>query len=524
MFPKRLTWLLFLSLFSSACTSNRTVSAPVVIANESRPPAQEGTVVAQASPPVEPAAPAPEPSPPPADPIAVLIEPATARQLFQKSLELQALTEPAEMGQPIAGEIAPLDELAELNLFTMEVDPHLRELVSGDLLQSRYEIPVVLNDSVLRFLNYYQSRGRHIMERGLKRSGRYLQLFREIFRREDLPLDLVYMAHVESLFNPRAYSRARAKGLWQFVKWTGAQKGLRQDWWIDERSDILRSTEAAARYLKELYASFGDWHLVLAAYNVGPGRIERILNRYGPISYWTMAGRRLLPRETINHVPSVLAALIIFRHPERYGFQVECDPEVAFETVPVAYQVDLRVVSELAGVPLEELKELNPELLRGVTPQGYPEYVLKVPLGKAEILQRQLAAWPPEKRLVLQHHRVKSGETLSLIAKKYSVPVRVIAQANQVRNIHRLSLGQDLVIPISGWVAPLQETPALPGSHVVRRGDSLEKIAGLYGVTVRDLLAWNHLKPGALIYPGQKIKILAEAAAAEVLSTAEPFQ
>ncbi|RPJ86120.1 MAG: hypothetical protein EHM18_07855, partial [Acidobacteria bacterium] len=219
-------------------------------------------------------------------------------------------------------EPTPLDEISDLNLYSIEVDPHLSELVSQDILGTKFDIPVVLNDQVVRVLNYYQNRGRRVMEEGLRRSGKYIDIFRETFEKEGIPLDLAYVSHVESLFNPRARSRARAIGLWQFMKGTGQLYNLRQDWWVDERSDILKSTQAAARYMKVLYEDFKDWHLVLAAYNVGPGRIQNIIRRRGEMDYWTMAQRKLLPRETVNHVPSILAALIIFKNPERYGFDV----------------------------------------------------------------------------------------------------------------------------------------------------------------------------------------------------------
>ncbi len=411
-------------------------------------------------------------------------------------------------------ELTPIDELADLNLFTIEVDPHLKELISGDLLQTRYDIPVVLNNQVLRFLNHYQTRWRDIMERGLKRAGRYVDLFREIFKREGLPQDLVYVPHTESLFNPRAYSRARAKGIWQFIKWTGRKQGLRQDWWIDERSDIVKSTEAAARYLKELHEQFGDWYLALAAYNVGPARIQRNLNRYGSIDYWDMVKRRLLPRETRNYVPSILATVIIYRNPERYGFHAEADPRIQFETLSLDYQVDLGVVSESIGVPLAELENLNPELTYGVTPKDYSEYRLKVPPGKAELLKSRLATLPEEERLQLQHHRVRRGETLSVIASRYGVPLRAIAQTNRLRNIHRIKEGQDLIIPIGARAAiqryyrrrgSRQRPRILTPTYVVRRGDTLGRIARFYGVTVEKLQKWNNLEPGTIIYPGQKL-------------------
>jgi membrane-bound lytic murein transglycosylase D len=427
-------------------------------------------------------------------------------------LELLALLSQGEWPSPDL-DLTPFEQIADLNLFTIEVDPHLRDLVSRDLLEIKFDVPVVLNDSVLRFLNFYQNRGRRIMQVGLNRSGRYVKLFEQVFAQEGVPLDLIYLAHVESLFRPEALSRAKAKGIWQFMAGTGRLFGLRQDWWVDERSDILKSTVAAARYLKSLHECFGDWHLAMAAYNGGPGRIERIIKRHGELDFWTMSERRLLPTETSNFVPSILAALIIFKNPGRYGFEVEPEPELEFETVEMEFQVDLRVVSDLAGVPVQELRTLNPELRHGFTPYPPEGYVLKVPPGKGELLSRELAELPAEKRVRFQHHRVRKGETLSMIAREYSTSIEAIARHNNLRSIHRLSTNQDLIIPSPGWQAPPSgRAQAAAGSsrsgklfHIVRRGESLGGIARAYRVRLNDLLRWNRLKMDAVIHPGQRI-------------------
>ncbi len=431
-----------------------------------------------------------------------------------QNLETQAALDLSQLPVPELPP-SPLDEISNLNLFQIEVDPELEERVSEDLKETRFDIPVTLNREVLRFLDYYQGRGRRIMESGLRRAGQYYPLFKQIFEEEETPRDLIYMAHVESLFQPRALSRARAKGIWQFVKGTGKLYDLDVDWWVDERSDVLKSTRAAARHLKDLFAEFEDWNLALAAYNAGAGRIARVLKRYGPMDYWTMADRKLLPRETRNYVPSILAAIIIFRHPERYGFDVEPAPEVEYETVPLDFQIDLRVVAEALEVPVDEIADLNPALLRGVTPDRPDGYDLKVPLGTADVLGPVLESIPPEKRLRLTHHRVAKGQTLSQIARHYGVSVRAIAETNRLRNVNRLSLGQDLIIPLSDWRAAAaslgSSTKATRSSsqrarfHTVRRGDSLYRIARNYGVSVKDLAAWNHLRIGQTIYPGQKL-------------------
>ena len=412
-------------------------------------------------------------------------------------------------------EDSPIEWLAHRNVFTIRVDPKLKHLASEDLLTSEFDVPVVLNERVLRFLTYYRTRGRVFMERGLQRSGRYLEMFRAVFRREGIPLDLVYVAHIESLFRPDALSRARAKGIWQFIRGTGHLYGLRQDWWIDERSDILKSTVAAARFLKHLYGEFGDWYLALAGYNCGPRRIERILRRYGRIDYWEMARRRLLPRETRNYVPSYLAATMIFKNPARYGFQVEPDPELRFELVPMEHQVDLDTLAELIEVPARLLDDLNPELRRRVTPHKLPGYRMKVPVGRGAMTQERVAQLPPEKRIRLRHHQVRKGETLSLIARRYATSIQAIAQANRLRSIHRLRIGQELAIPLfpSGRGGAARRAASRvrrsdsSGPHVVSRGDTLYAIALAYRVKLKDLLRWNNLSPRQRIFPGQKILV-----------------
>jgi membrane-bound lytic murein transglycosylase D len=439
-----------------------------------------------------------------------------------QELELQALVNPAEI-QPLSLVSPHFEEIDDLNLFTIQVDPHLEELAGQDLLNTRFDIPVVLNNDVLRLLNFYQNRGREIMEEGLKRSGMYIPLFREIFREEGVPLDLVYMAHVESHFKPNAYSRAKARGLWQFMLGTGKLYGLRQDWWIDERSDIVKSTHAAAQHLKDLYERFGDWHLAMAAYNVGSRRIDRVRRRYGrELDYWTMVKRRMLPRETRSFVPSILAALIIFRNPERYGFWVEPDPPLQFENVELKEQVDLRVVADEIDVRVADLFALNPELRRGITPFHYDDYRLKVPLGKAELLKERLAVLPKDRKVQVRHHKVKRGESLGLIAQRYRSSITAIAQVNRIRNVHRLREGQDLLIPLAGGYSvasaarSMESTPPqLPATYVVRRGDSLSRIASRYRVTIKDLLLWNNLKADQWIYPGQRIRILDKSKVAD---------
>ena len=415
-------------------------------------------------------------------------------------------------------EPTPLDGIVDLDLdnqYAITVDPHLKQMIGKDLRETRFDIPVVYKDSVVKFINYYQTSGRKVMETGLRRSGKYLPLFREIFEKEGVPKDLIYMAHVESLFKPRAYSSAKAKGIWQFISYTGRKYDLRQDWWIDERSDIIKSTHAAARYLKYLYERFGDWNLALAGYNSGENRIGRILKRYGPIDYWTMVKRRLLPRETRNYVPAILASIIIYKHPEYYKFQVKSEKPIEYDLVSLRGQVDLSVAAAEIGIPVKTLTEFNPELRRGITPIDYPEYKLKVPSGKGKLLEERLAVLPPEKKVRLEHHQVRQGDTLSVIASKYSSSIQAIAKANNIRNVHRLRIDQHLIIPLSGLrfssSGRADGQVGLPRTHIIRRGDTLAKIAHMYGVRLRDVLRWNGLRAQQIIYPGQRVRILDES-------------
>lgn len=412
---------------------------------------------------------------------------------------------------------SPLDELAALDLYTVEVDPALEHLVSEDLRRTAFDFPVVVNQEVLKLLDYYQGRGRKNTEEAIQRSGRYLPMIKAIFREEGLPQDLVYMAHAESLFKPKAYSRARARGIWQFMAGTARLYNLKVDWWVDERLDVAKATRSAARHLKDLRAEFGDWYLALAAYNSGPGRVARVIKRHGQMDYWKMTERRLLPLETRNYVPSILASIFIYRNPERYGFEVTPDPYLEFEEVPVSDQVDLVVMADLIGVEHGVLADLNPELLRGVTP-GAGVHSVKVPPGKGASLMAGLVDLPPSQRLRFQNHRVQRGETLSRIAGRYGVSVSALAEANNIRNVHRLSLGQELLIPVGG-AAKARTSSALasrsagagargtPDRHLVRPGDSLYKIARTYGLRLVDLFRWNNLRSGALIHPGQEIRL-----------------
>jgi hypothetical protein len=248
-----------------------------------------------------------------------------------------------------------------------------------------YDVPVVVNDSVESFIRYFQTRGRRSFEKWLERSAAYLPLVKRILRQVGMPEDLAYLALIESGFNPLAKSRKKAVGIWQFMHWTGKNYGLRVDWWIDERRDPEKATMAAASYLKNLHERFDSWYLAAAGYNGGEGRIIRALKKYGTEDFWELASRRrALKKETKNYIPKYLAAMIIAKNPEKYGFyKLDYLGPLAYDRVKVAEATDLKVLAKAAGTTVKELKRLNPELNGWFTPPDYPDYELKIPPGSS---------------------------------------------------------------------------------------------------------------------------------------------
>jgi membrane-bound lytic murein transglycosylase D len=381
-----------------------------------------------------------------------------------------------------------------------------------------YDLPVVLNNRVRQFIERFQGERRGVFAEGLVRSGRYLDLFKKILKEEGVPTDLAYMPQVESTYKVKAYSRAKAKGIWQFMSWTGKRYGLEINWWIDERSDPERSCRAAARYLKDLYAELGDWLLAMAAYNGGPGRVGKAVRAMRTTDFWTISSTsKYLRRETRNFVPAILAAIIIMKQPSEYGFDdVKPDSPLEYETVRIDSATDLRIAAELAGVSLEKLQEFNPALRQLVTPADYPDFELKLPKGTKAAFEAKYAALPQNKRLKYDEHVVRRGETLSLIAKRYGASVAAIQMANNIRNPHKLQPGQHLLVPLSMVAEPSKSTVGVAAAkyprgtritHQVRRGESLYIIALAYGTTVESLIQWNNLDPKAPIYPGDKLAV-----------------
>src|SRR4249919_808777 len=282
----------------------------------------------------------------------------------------------------------------------------------------------------------------------MKRGSRYLPMIQNVFRAEGLPLDLAYVPLVESAFKPNALSKTKAKGVWQFMAGTGLENGLRRDWYIDERSDPEKATVAAAKYLRTLSKLFGgDWHLALASYNGGPGRMQRALKTAHVDNFWTLTDKsKILPRETREYVPMILAAIVIARNPAQYGFDFESEPPLTYEHVTLDRPVDLRRVAEWANTTIDEIQALNPELRRWTTPIKAEQYELKVPTGTSELVSARLAD-APEVHAAFKLYIVKRGETLPLIARKLHVSRNDLADANYLSATARVNAGQQLMVP-----------------------------------------------------------------------------
>jgi membrane-bound lytic murein transglycosylase D len=388
-----------------------------------------------------------------------------------------------------------------------------------------FDIPITVNDAVERWLKYFQTDGRKNFAIYLSRAGRYEPMMRAVFRDAGLPEDLVYLSLIESGFSPRAYSRARAVGLWQFISSTGRLYDLQVSYWVDERRDPIKATKAAAAHLGDLYEEFGSWYLAAAAYNGGPNRVRRGVRRTGSDDFWTLSRRRYLRRETRNYVPKLIAAALIAKQPEHYSFfDIEEAEPMAYEVVQVPDATSLEVIAEAAGVSVSEVAALNPQILRGVTPPGQ-RYSLRVPPGASHNFALNYARVPASERVTWVQHVVRRGDTLGEIARDYGVSVSAIRAANRGVDPRRLRIGQRLIIPRAGklpryasapttvrarTVQPKKVAPQRPqGPYVtyrVQSGDSLWAIAKRYDVTAQDLMAWNGLT-SSRIYPGDEVRI-----------------
>ncbi|HXW08517.1 MAG TPA: LysM peptidoglycan-binding domain-containing protein [Vicinamibacterales bacterium] len=443
-------------------------------------------------------------------------------------------------------EPASIDELLMIATFPKpDADASTTEAVRADLAATEHDVPIPQNSRVLSYVELFQGRLRDYIHESLTRGTRYLPMIQSVFRAEGLPLDLAYIPIIESGFKTNALSKAKAKGPWQFMRATAVEQGLKTNWYIDERSDPEKATVAAAKYLKTLHKLFdGDWHLVLAAYNGGLGRIQRAIKRSGREDFWALsASSRFLPRETREYVPLILAAIIVARNPGQYGFEITSEEPIAYDRVTVARAVDLRRVAEWTGRSIDEIQALNPELRRWTTPVKDPSYELKLPVGTADAFTQRMAEASPDELVSLKWYTVRRGESLASIARKLGVSRVDLAEANSLTIRSRVRTGQALIIPrapatllarsskppaptavasrsvggtaeIVGAPDPVQRVArnAAPETRTVtyrvKRGDTLFAIAQLFDTTVEKIKSWNRLSSNR-ISPGDRLTIRA---------------
>ena len=399
-----------------------------------------------------------------------------------------------------------------------------------------YDFPVVENEKVRYYVDYYTGRARKTFKIWLERSGRYLPMMREIFAEAGLPKDLAYLAMVESGFNDKAYSWAHAVGPWQFIESTGRRYGLKNDWWHDERRDPEKATRAAAHFLSDLYKSFdGDWYLAVPSYNAGPGKLRQAVKRYKTRDFWELSRGKYLKAETKNYLPKLLAVILIAKQPEKYGFtDLEYQEPIAYETMALPSSTDLEVLARLSGSDYSSIKKLNPELKRWCTPPASKGFEVRLPVGSQPLFSEKYAQLPKRERANYVRHKVKSGDTLLALSHRYGVRVTDIKRLNSIKNSRTIQIGTNLIVPLnpdSNGLKPLAELKddykrSRLSRYTVRSGDSLWKISRKFNVTERQLRVWNKLGWSNTIRPGQSLIVSSKKTAkkriAKVKKTSGP--
>src|ERR1700722_1319571 len=411
-------------------------------------------------------------------------------------LELAAL----QQGDGFAeqkSEPAPIDEANEL---TPTVDQNVKAKAEAELKNTHSDLPLVMTDQVAGFINYFSNRGRGTLEHALARSGRYEDMIHRVLREQGVPPELIYLAQAESGFHPLAVSRAGARGMWQFMGSRAKGYGLERSWWVDDRQDPEKATRAAAHHLKDLYNQFGDWYLAMAAYNSGPGTVQAAVKRTGYADFWELYRRNVLPKETRNYVPILLAVTIMAKNPSQYGLdEVLMEHPSDYDTVTINYPVDLRLVAECVGSTSGELQDLNPSLLRLTTPR-VGKFELRLPAGTEDEYQTAIASIPPDMRLWWRYATVHPGDTLASLARNYHTTAKSIATANHLEDTE-LETNAKLVIPVAPGKHPLSDNATYARRitrYKVHAGDTVESVADNFGVSPQMLRRWNGLHGDSL--------------------------
>jgi len=409
-------------------------------------------------------------------------------------LELAALKQGDGFSEQ-PSEPAPIDEANEA---TPAVDQNVKAKAEAEIKSTHSDLPLMMTDQVAGYINYFSNRGRGTIERALARSGQYDEMIRRTLKQEGVPQDLIFLAQAESGFHPLAVSRAGARGIWQFMASRAKGYGLERSWWLDERQDPERSTRAAAHHLKDLYNQFGDWYLAMAAYNSGPGTVQSAVKRTGYADFWELYRRNVLPKETRNYVPIILAVTIMAKNPEQYGLSsIVKDKPLAYDAVKIDYPIDLRLVAECVDASAADLQDLNPSLLRMTTPKN-EAFELHLPAGTGKTFQSTVASIPVDKRVWWRYHKVQAGETLASIARTYHTAPKSIAQANDLDD-EVLAPESRLIIPIApGKQSDTSTYARTITRYKIRKGDSVESVADNLGVSPKMIRTWNRLKGDSL--------------------------
>jgi membrane-bound lytic murein transglycosylase D len=394
-------------------------------------------------------------------------------------------------------EPAPIDET---NGLTPTVDASVKAKAQAEIKNTHSDLPLMMTDQVAGFITYFSGRGRGTFERAFAHSGRYHDMIVATLKQEGVPQDLIYLAQAESGFHPLAVSRVGARGIWQFMASRARGYGLSHNMWVDDRQDPEKSTRAAARHLKDLYNQFGDWYLAMAAYNSGPGTVQAAVKRTGYADFWELYRRNVLPKETRNYVPIILAVTIMTKNPSQYGLDdVVMEKPVDYDRVTINYPVDLRLVAECVGSTPSELQDLNPSLLRMTTPR-VGKFELHLPAGTENEYETAIATIPTDMRLWWRYYTVHPGDTLASLARNYHTTAKSIATANHLEGTE-LAEDAKLVIPVTPGKHPVSDTATYARRitrYHVRSADTVETVADNFGISPVMLRRWNGIHGDSL--------------------------
>ena len=419
-------------------------------------------------------------------------------RLLEGIHSVEVAVAPEADAQEQKSEPAPIDEANEV---TYPVDANVKAKAEAEIKSTASDLPLMMTDQVAGYISYFSSRGHATIANALVRSGRYEDMIRRILKEEGVPQDLIYLAQAESGFHPLALSRAGARGMWQFMGSRAKGYGLERNFWMDERQDPEKATRAAARHLKDLYNQFGDWYLAMAAYNSGPGTVQSAVRRTGYADFWELYRRNVLPKETRNYVPIIVAVTIMAKNPEQYGLDtIVREKPLDYDTVKINYSVDLRLVADCVDGSVSDLQDLNPSLLRYVTPKD-KDFELRLPTGAKDKYLTNIAGIPADMRPWWRYHKVGQDDTLASIARTYRTTAKAIFTANELET-EELTPETKLIIPIT----PGKHSAGEDGMtyarrttrYKIRKGDSVLSVSENLGIPPRMIRSWNHLRGDSL--------------------------